>query len=149
MLYRDHQRQASQCPLHSSSLSQIEQPRGWVGTVPHSDIVEIYRGSHLLFSADINAACPNSVIESMACGTPVISFDTGSLTELLEEKGGIAVPYGGDPWKLDPPDIPSLAKEASQVLDNIDGYRESARQRAEKVFNVEGMVDQYLDVLLG
>ncbi len=121
----------------------------WVGIISHADIADTYRNSHLLFSADINAACPNSVIESMACGTPVISFETGALPELLEEKGGVVVPYGGDPWKLDPADIQSLAKKALQLLENIDEHRISARKHAESLFDVEVMVDRYLDLLLG
>ena len=121
----------------------------WVGIVSHANIADTYRNSHLLFSADINAACPNSVIESMACGTPVISFETGALPELLEDRGGIVVPYGGDPWKLDPADIQFLAKKTLQVLENIDEHRISARKHAESVFDVEVMVDRYLDLLLG
>ena len=121
----------------------------WVGIVPHSHIADTYRNSHLLFSADINAACPNSVIEAMACGTPVLSFDTGALAELLENKGGIVVPYGRNPWELDPPDIKSLTKGAIKVLENIDRYQVSAREQAKAEFDVEVMVDQYLDLLVG
>jgi glycosyltransferase involved in cell wall biosynthesis len=121
----------------------------WVGTVPHGHIAETYRNSHLLFSADINAACPNSVIEAMACGTPVLSFDTGALRELLVDKGGIVVPYGGNPWELDPPDIQSLTEGALEVLNNIERYRVSAREQANNNFDVEKMVDRYVDILLG
>ena len=121
----------------------------WVGTVPHGHIAETYRNAHLLFSADINAACPNSVLEAMACGTPVLAFDTGALSELLEDKGGIVVPYGGNPWELDPPDIQSLTKGTLGVLKKIDRYQVSAREQAKTDFDVEVMVDRYLEVLLG
>jgi glycosyltransferase involved in cell wall biosynthesis len=101
-----------------------------------------------LISSDINAACPNSVIEAMACGTPVIAFDTGALAEMIKDKGGITVPYGGDPWKLDPPDVPALAEAAVHVLQNLAGYQLGARVRAEEAFDVNNMVDLYLEVLL-
>ena len=55
----------------------------WMGAVPREQIPQIDRSAHLLFSADINAACPNSVIEAMACGLPVVGFDTGALKELV------------------------------------------------------------------
>jgi glycosyltransferase involved in cell wall biosynthesis len=121
----------------------------WLGTIAHEAIHEIYQQSHLLFSADINAACPNSVIESLASGTPVIAFDTGALEEILGDMGGIAVPFGGDHWRLEKPDIPSLADGACKIIANLDTYRKSARRRAESVFNLELMVDQYLHLLLG
>ena len=121
----------------------------WVGEVPHSEISDVYRRADIFFSADINAACPNSVIESLACGTPVISFDTGALSELLADKGGIAVPYGGDPWRLDSPDIQSLAANASKILNNLSHYQKAARRRAEEAFNLDQMVARYMDLLLG
>jgi len=121
----------------------------WAGSVSHKQIVAIYRGAHIFFSADINAACPNSVIEALACGTPVISFDTGALPELLGDMGGIAVPYGGDPWQLDSPDIPTLTLSALEILNNLDQYQETARKRAESAFNLDQMVDKYLGLLLG
>lgn len=121
----------------------------WRGVVPHKQIIEVYRDAHLLFSADINAACPNSVIESMACGTPVVAFDTGALNELLKDRGGLVAPYGADPWQLEKPDYLSLSEAASKILDNLEKYRKSARKRAEEAFNVEDMVDRYLEVLLG
>ena len=121
----------------------------WAGIVPYERIPSVDRSAHLLFSADINAACPNSVIEAMACGTPVLSFDTGALSELIGEGGGITVSYGADPWKLESPDIPALAKAASNILAENKKYQESARLRAEENFDVELMVDHYVDILLG
>jgi glycosyltransferase involved in cell wall biosynthesis len=120
----------------------------WLGTIAHEEIPAIYQQAHLLFSADINAACPNSVIESMASGTPVIAFDTGALPELLEKSGGIVVPYEGDPWQIETPDIPSLAEGALSILNNLEEYRKSARERAESAFDLESMVDQYVEFML-
>lgn len=121
----------------------------WKGVLSHAQIADTYRDAHLFFSADVNAACPNSVIEAMACGTPVISYNTGALSELLDNSGGELVPYGGDPWQLEEPDYSSLIKAANNLLENLDFYRKSARKRAEDVFDLESMVDKYLDVLLG
>lgn len=121
----------------------------WAGSVPHSQIAEIYRSAHIFFSADINAACPNSVIEALACGTPVTAFDTGALPELLGGEGGIAVPYGGDPWQLDSPDIPALTRSALEILKDLGHYQDTARMRAESAFNLDRMVDHYLEFLLG
>ena len=107
------------------------------------------RSAHLLYSADLNAACPNSVIEALACGLPVVAFATGALPELVTGDSGRVVPYGGDPWKLDKPDIPALACAAAEILRNQEHFRKAARQRAEEAFGLDIMVDRYLDVLLG
>lgn len=121
----------------------------WVGTVSHDQIAKFYRNADIFFSADINAACPNSVIESLACGTPVLAFDTGALAELIGSEGGVTVPYGGDPWQLEEPDIQALSKGAIEILSRIGNYRTSSRKRAEEAFNLDTMVDNYLELLLG
>ena len=123
-------------------------PLRWMGQVLPERIPEIDRSAHLLYSADLNAACPNSVIEAMACGLPVVAFDTGALPELVTDGAGRVVPYGGDPWRLDPPDVAALAEAALEVLADQDGYRLAARRRAEAAFSLDEMVDGYLQVLL-
>ena len=121
----------------------------FMDTVSRDHIPWLMRSSHLLYSAELNPPCPNSVIESLACGLPVVGFDTGSLSEIVHGDAGRLVPYGADHWKLKPPDIPSLAKAAEEVLDDQARFRKSARDRAEIAFDVEKMVDDYLKVLLG
>jgi glycosyltransferase involved in cell wall biosynthesis len=107
------------------------------------------RSSHLLFSAEVNPPCPNSVIEALACGLPVIGFNTGSLSEIIQGDAGRLVPYGANEWKLEKPDIPSLASAAVDVLEDQPHFRNSARKQAESIFSLDKMVDEYLKVLLG
>jgi hypothetical protein len=56
--------------------------------------------------------------------------------------------YGGNPWKLDTPNIPSLAAAAMQMLSDLPRYQAGARARAESAFELDAMVDKYLEVLL-
>lgn len=120
----------------------------WAGLVPQAEIPALDRSSHLLYSADLNAACPNSVVEALACGLPVVAFDTGALAELAPAGAGRVVSYGGDPWKLDPPDIPGLAQAALEILRNQEGFRAGARRQAEAALGLDSMVEGYLKVLL-
>jgi len=119
----------------------------WKGLVKREAIPAIDRSAHVFFSSDINAACPNSVIEALACGLPVIGYDTGSLSELVTSECGAVARYGGDPWKLQKPDIHALADAAQLALTNQPQKRTHARYRAEDMFNIERIVDQYLEVL--
>ncbi len=117
-------------------------------TVPREHIPWLMRSAHLLFSAEVNPPCPNSVIEALSCGLPVVGFDTGSLSELVHGDAGRLVPYGANPWKLESPDMPALADAAAEVLDDQTRFRTAARARAETAFDVEKMVDAYLKVLI-
>jgi glycosyltransferase involved in cell wall biosynthesis len=119
----------------------------FLGKVPADKIPALDRSAHVLYAADINAACPNSVIEALACGTPVVAFDTGALGELLSPESGRLVPYGGDPWRLEPPDIDGLAQATIQVLGNRPELSTGARWRAMERFGLDHMVDGYLEAL--
>lgn len=126
---------------------RVDFPIIFTGQVSRENIPEIDRSAHVLYSADIHAACPNSVIEALACGLPVIAFNTGALPELVKGDAGRIVPYGGDPWRLDSPDIPNLARAAVEILTDQDHFCRGARARAEEAFSLDKMVSAYLDFL--
>lgn len=121
----------------------------WAGVVPGDQIAALDRSAHMLFSADLNAACPNAVIEALACGLPVLAFATGSLPEIISGNAGKVVPYGSNYWNLEQPDIPGLAKAGLEILTRQPVFRQSARQKAEEAFSLPRMVDQYIQALFG
>ncbi len=119
----------------------------WLGAVPPAEVPGLARAAHLLYAADLNPACPNAVIEALACGLPVVSFDTGALPELVTDDSGRLARYGGDPWRLDPPDVPALVGAAHEVLGDPARFRAAARQRAEAGLGLDTMVTGYLGTL--
>jgi glycosyltransferase involved in cell wall biosynthesis len=127
---------------------QSKVPVKFFGTIPREHVPALARSSHMMYCAEVNPPCPNSVIEALACGLPVIGFDSGALKELVTEDAGCIVPYGGNPWKLETPDISALAVSAEQVLTKQDQFRAAARMRAESAFGLDQMVESYLKVLL-
>ena len=124
-------------------------PITWMGKVERDSIPSLMHQAHALFSADVHPACPNSVIEALACGLPVVAYNTGSLSELVTTESGFIAPYGSDSWNLEPPIVERLAQGLANVLENQEKFRIGARARAEAAFGLEAMTDKYLDALLG
>ena len=114
--------------------------------VPRAEMPRIFAGADVYVSLEINPPCPNAVIEALASGVPVVGFDTGSLGELVTSDAGIVVPYNGDPWRLELPDIDALAAAAVTVLALRDEYGSRARAVAEQQYDLRDLTDIYLDV---
>ena len=76
-----------------------------------------------------------SVVESMACGTPVIARRRGSMPEIVEHGVNGALV---DPFDLD---------EAVAAIDAVRGLdRAAVRASVERRFDVSRMVDRYLEL---
>ena len=71
-----------------------------------------------------------SVVEAMACGTPVIAVNRGSMPELITRETGMLV---------------SSVEEATQAVDSVTRIdRPACRRRIEDHFSVEAMADSYI-----
>jgi glycosyltransferase involved in cell wall biosynthesis len=121
----------------------------WAGKVAREAIPQLMGEAHALFSADVHPACPNSVIEALACGLPVVAYDTGSLKELVPDSAGVVVSYGTNPWELETPAVAPLARGLVHVLQEQEKFRAGARAYAESTFGLDAMTDKYLGALLG
>ena len=87
----------------------------------------------LLHPIQFNEPFGLSVIEAMACGTPVIAFSKGSMPELVETgKSGFLV------------DSVDEAIEAVARIEDID--RTYCRHRVERHFTIDRMLDDYIQV---
>lgn len=118
----------------------------FMGDIPREKIPEVYKGG-IYLSLDINAACPNTVIEALASGIPVVGFDTGALGELVRNNSGEIVDYGGDPWKLDSPNDANLKEGILKIISSYEVYANNARAHSVENFSLEILVEKYINIL--
>lgn len=64
----------------------------FLGVIPHADLCQYYNAADALIQASSREGMPNVVLESMACGTPVVAAPFAGARELLgtPEAGEIA-----------------------------------------------------------
>jgi glycosyltransferase involved in cell wall biosynthesis len=84
---------------------------------------------------------PNTGIESHACGTPVVAFDIGGLSDIVEHKvtGYLAKPF----------DTLDMAEGINWVLTDIENLRQistNASKRANDLWNMEVIGRKYLEL---
>lgn len=54
-----------------------------LGRVPQSDLPELYSAADVSVLASMREGWPNVLLESMACGTPVVAADVGGVREMV------------------------------------------------------------------
>jgi glycosyltransferase involved in cell wall biosynthesis len=95
------------------------------------------RRASVFVSSSVTEGCPNALMQSLACGAPVVSTDAGGSSEILEN---------GRWGRLVPVDRPgAMAAAIGECLDG--GAKPGARARAAD-FSHERIARQYLEVLL-
>ena len=91
------------------------------------------RACALLHTIQFNEPFGLSVIESMACGTPVIAFARGSMPELIENgKSGFLVN--------------NVAEAIATVARIKEIDRAYCRSHVERHFTVDRMINEYIQV---
>ncbi len=116
-----------------------------MGSVPREQMPLRLRECDIFLNLEINPPCPNSVIEALASGLPVVGYDTGSLLELAGDAACLA-PYSGDPWRLEQPSAELLVASVREVLAKLPAFAEAARKEACRRFLLLTMVDAYMEI---
>ena len=111
-----------------------------------ADTAVFYRAMDIFALTSISENEPNTLLEAMATGLPIVATDVGDVRYMLDgENGGIVVK---------PKDIYAIADGIEYFLKNKQAARDKGgfvRKRTEELFNLERMVSAYeklyLDIL--
>jgi len=141
--------------IHILGRLGVEEAHEWsslpgvklIGQVPRDEMPSHFQQADIFLNLDVNAACPNAVIEAMASGLPIVGFRTGALEEMVPESAGALANYGGDPWKLEQPDCEDLVTKICYVIANLEELRRGARSVASARFNARSVVEKYRNIL--
>lgn len=68
----------------------------FMGAIEHSDISTWIGGSDIVCLPSFNEGVPNIILESLACGRPVVATNVGGIPEVVPGSGGILVPPGDE-----------------------------------------------------
>lgn len=64
-----------------------------IGQVNHSDIPNYLRAADLLCLPSLREGCPNVVLESLSCGTPVLASNVGAVPDIITRpEWGLTIP---------------------------------------------------------
>jgi len=109
----------------------------------HDDvsIAILYAAADVMVTPSRQDNLPNTVVESLACGTPAVAFDIGGMPDMIEHKinGYLAKPF----------DTSDLGAGIDWVLSDDKRHRDlciKARDKAVNCFDIKKIAKQYAEL---
>jgi glycosyltransferase involved in cell wall biosynthesis len=119
----------------------------WRGFIPHADVAKFYESVDcLLLPSESRSNWTEQfgrvMVESMACGTPVIGSDSGEIPNIVRTTGGGLVFHEGD--------SDDLAVQMRQMISDRDGRAEMAiagHRYVHENYSLDRLADRFADAI--
>lgn len=102
------------------------------------ELAEYYSAADVFINPTLEDNFPTTNIEALACGTPVITFQTGGSVESVDEKTGFVIPQGNLDAML----------QAIRVVESRgkEYYLKACREKAVEKYNKDKQYYKYIDL---
>ena len=118
------------------------------GYVPHRDIVDWIQAGDIMVFPTHYEGVPNAVLETMACGKPVVATAVGGIPEIIQ--------HGKTGYLVEKGNLPELGKAIEHLLRDTTvchrigtAAREFIRTHASWTRNAQDMKTIYQDLIYG
>lgn len=102
------------------------------------ELAELYASSDVYINTTYEDTFPTTNLESLACGTPVITYNTGGSPESIDESTGIVVEQGN---------ISKLVEAIRVIKDNgKQYYSDACVNRVDRLYKKEDRYKEYIDL---
>lgn len=122
--------------------SDIEKMPSDILALPYTkdriELAEIFTASDVYINTTLEDTFPTVNLESLACGTPVITFNTGGSPEAIDDKTGIVIPKR---------DIKAMYEAVTEICNGPD-LSKACIERANRLYNKNDRFNEYLDLYL-
>ncbi len=116
------------------------------GTIKLEQIADILRSTHIFIYSHLNPPCPNSVLEAISCGIPVVGFNSGAMSELCFFSSELLAEVSNDIFQeYKDFDFKKLAEKIIYVIENYDEYRNRALKNSQ-LYSFEECGKKYIEV---
>ncbi len=103
-------------------------------------LVNLYNAADLFVLPSLEDNLPNTVVESMACGTPVVGFRIGGVPEMVS--------HGTSGYLASLGDAQGLSKGIDYILKNADNidFRKKSRENVLEKFEPKQIAQEYIEL---
>ena len=124
--------------ISSRGLSDSVELLGWMSKM---DLSKVLRESRIMVFPSVTEGLPNSVIESMACGTPVLCRRVGCLSEIIVD--------GNNGFFIEDDDPLVLSRQILDILnlDSLDCVSDRCTQYVRETFSWENQMKKWAIIM--
>lgn len=110
------------------------------GELAHSDVLGLIGACGVFCLPSYTEGFPNSALEAMALGRPIVATPVGALPEMLREGAGELVPVA------DPETLSSALRGLAASADKRSAMGVAARARAQESYDMDTVFRQYVGI---
>ena len=126
---------------NSGKDSQLNIPINYMGNFPDNMLTKLYSAADVFVAPSIQDNLPNTVMESLACGTPSVAFNIGGMSDMIvhKENGYLAKPFNTD----------DLARGIEWIVENDQRKKvlsKNSRKYVENNFELKYIAKKYADL---
>ena len=116
------------------------------GSFSQADAPNVYRAADIFLLTTHQDACPNAVLEAMACRLPVLHSSNGGVSELVGTEAGIGLECPED-WETPrPPTAEALGAGMVEIAGRRKAMSQAARARAVDRFDIQPWIQRHCEV---
>lgn len=102
------------------------------------ELAEIYTAADVFLNPTLEDNFPTTNLESIACGTAVITFNTGGSIESVSKRTGIVTKYKN---------VEEIINEINNIINDAKNYPSTeCTNRADKYYNKKNIYLKYIDI---
>ncbi|MFH0976550.1 MAG: methyltransferase domain-containing protein [Spirochaetota bacterium] len=109
-------------------------------------VANILNDSNIFIYSHLNPPCPNSVLEAISCGLPVVGFNSGAMSELCWFSKDLLAPVSDEIFqRYEDFDYKKLAEKIMLAVENYDKYKKIAMDHTH-LYSFEECGNSYINV---
>lgn len=115
----------------------------FAGPYSQEEAPAVYRLADAYVMTKYLDPCPNTVLEAMACGLPVLYSASGGIAELVGSEAGVGLPLPEDWERLHIPEAAAVGEGMLRIAGAAATMGVAARDRALRLFDLQRWIDRH------
>lgn len=118
----------------------------YLGEIPNHAIASYLRDNHIFIYSHLNPPCPNSIIEAISCGLPVVSYNSGAIKELCHFSTDLLADVSDNIFQnYKDFSQKKIIEKIILATQNYTYYRNIALKNS-KLYNIQNLGERYIKV---